>query len=66
MPGWPVAKQTDSLRTMFGRMTEREAEDFLGHTRALVEDEHRANEEALAEARGEGIPPAEAHDEEPF
>jgi hypothetical protein len=61
--GWPEGKQTDSLRTALGRMTEREAEDFLGHVRALVEDERRANEEALAEARGEG-PPMEAHDED--
>lgn len=63
--GWPEGKQTDSLRTAFGRMTEREAGDFLAHVRALVEDEKRANEEALAEARGE-VPPQEAHDEEPF
>lgn len=55
--GWPEGKQTDSLRTALGRMTEREAGDFLAHVRALVEDERRANEEALAEARGEG--PAE-------
>lgn len=63
--GWPAAKQTESLVTMFGRMTEREAEDFLGHTRALVEDEKRANEEALAEARGEGSP-REAGEEDAF
>jgi hypothetical protein len=63
--GWPEGKQTDSLRMALGRMTEREAEDFLGHVRALVDDERRANEEALAEARGEVIP-AEAQDEEAF
>jgi hypothetical protein len=55
---WPKQKQTESLVTFLRRATEREAEDFLAHTRALVEDERRANEEALAEARGEG-PPAD-------
>ena len=40
-------------------------EDFLAHVRALVEDEKRADEEALAEARGDA-PTQEAHDEEPF
>lgn len=63
--GWPVGKQTHSLTTFFGRATESEAEDFLGHVRALVEDERRANEEALAEARGEG-PPTGAYDEGAF
>jgi hypothetical protein len=52
--GWPEGKQTDSLRMAFGRMTEREAADFLAHVRALVEDEKRANEEALAEAQAGG------------
>jgi hypothetical protein len=48
--GWPKAKQTDSLRTAFGRMTEREASDFLAHLRAIVEDERAANREALADS----------------
>jgi hypothetical protein len=39
--GWPEAKRTDSLRTMFARMTEREGGDFLAHVRALMEDEKR-------------------------
>lgn len=64
---WPKAKQTDSLITFLRRSTEREAEDFLAHTRALVEDEKRANEEALAEARGDGPPAAvRTEDQEPF
>jgi len=67
MPGWPVAKQTDSLPTFLARCTPREAEDFLAHTRALVADEKAANEEALAEARGSVSPVAdETVDEEPF
>jgi hypothetical protein len=49
--GWPAGKQTDSLRTALGRMSEREAGDFLAHVRALVEDERKANEEALAAHR---------------
>jgi hypothetical protein len=67
--GWPQGKQTDSLPVFLARCTEREAEDFLGHTRALVEDERRANEEALAEARSQesGVRSQEAKaDEEPF
>ena len=61
--GWPQAKRTDSLRTAFARMTEREAGDFLAHVRALVEDEQRANEEALA-AHNRGV--AEEDDEGAF
>jgi hypothetical protein len=34
--GWPARKQTDSLRTMFARMTEDEAASFLNHARAIV------------------------------
>jgi hypothetical protein len=67
MPGWPVAKQTDSLPTFLARCTLREVEDFLAHTHALVADERAANEEALAEARGSGSGvPDEVADEEPF
>jgi len=39
---WPKAKQTDSLRTAFARMNEREAGDFLAQVRALVEFEKQA------------------------
>jgi hypothetical protein len=65
---WPQGKQTDSLRTFMARATEREAGDFLAHVRALVDDERRANEEALAEARGSSSFPAsdEVENEEPF
>jgi hypothetical protein len=34
--GWPTRKQTESLRTMFLRMTEDEAAKFLNHARAIV------------------------------
>jgi hypothetical protein len=34
--GWPTRKQTESLRTMFRRMTEDEAAKFLNHARAIV------------------------------
>jgi hypothetical protein len=34
--GWPARKQTESLRTMFARMTEDEAASFLNHARAIV------------------------------
>jgi hypothetical protein len=67
---WPAGKQTQSLREFFARATEREAGDFLAHVRALVlaerQEQQRAAEEALAEARGEAIPTEAAHDEEPF
>lgn len=36
---WPEGKRTDSLPTMFARMTEAEAGDFLAHVRALMDDE---------------------------
>jgi hypothetical protein len=38
---WPKAKRTDSLATFFARATPAEAEGFLGHVRALMEDERR-------------------------
>jgi hypothetical protein len=38
---WPKAKRTDSLATFFARATPAEAEDFLGHVRALMDDERR-------------------------
>jgi hypothetical protein len=52
-PPWPQAKQTDSLKTFFARATEREAGDLLAHARALVEDERRANADALAALHGD-------------
>lgn len=39
---WPEGKRTDSLRTMFNRCTTSEAEDFLAHVRALMDDERRS------------------------
>ena len=63
--GWPEGKQTDSLRVALARMTERESAGFLAQVRFLVEDEKRANEEALAEARGEA-PQEATQDEELF
>ena len=39
--GWPEGKRTDSLRTMFARMTAAEAGDLLAHVRALCDDERR-------------------------
>jgi hypothetical protein len=60
-PSWPQAKQTDSLKTFFARATAAEAGDLLAHARALVDDEQRANAEALAEHHG-GQPPADEDD----
>jgi hypothetical protein len=54
--GWPEGKRTESLPTMLARCTEREAQDFLAHVRALVEDEERANAEALAGLRHDDGP----------
>lgn len=48
---WPEGKYTTSLATMFARMTVREADDFLGHVRALMEDERR---ELLNDASSSG------------
>jgi hypothetical protein len=62
---WPKAKQTDSLTTMFRRMTERQAEDFLAHVRALCDDERSAAEEALAALNRDDEQVTEA-DVEPF
>jgi hypothetical protein len=62
--GWPDGKRTDSLRTAFSRMTAREAGDFLAHVRALVDDEKRANEEALHEYHNGGM--GEEADGEPI
>lgn len=39
---WPAGKWTTSARTMFARMTEREAGDFLAHVRAICDDERRS------------------------
>lgn len=38
---WPKAKRTDSLTTFFKRATKQEAEELLGHVRALCDDERR-------------------------
>lgn len=40
--GWPEGKRTDSLKTMFARMNEREAGDFLAHVRTIADDERRS------------------------
>jgi hypothetical protein len=61
---WPAAKQTESLPVFFARATDREAQDLLAHVRALVADEKAANDEALAQHRGE-LPPVD-ETEEPF
>jgi hypothetical protein len=58
---WPEAKRTDSLRTMFARMTAEEAGDFLAHVRNLMEDEKR---ELLAQSHEnlpDPEPPARPH-----
>jgi len=55
--------RTDSLRSFFSHATARQADDLLAHVEALVDDEKRANEDALAEARGE---PPNDDDEGPF
>ena len=39
---WPKAKRTNSLKTMFARMTAQEAGEFLAHVRALMDHERRA------------------------
>jgi hypothetical protein len=36
---WPEAKRTDSLRTMFARMTDGEAAVFLAYVRAICDEE---------------------------
>lgn len=62
--GWPEGKQTDSLRTAFGRMTADEAADFLAHVRAACEAERDALlEHAREAAMNAEEPPV---DEEPF
>ena len=38
---WPKAKRTESLTTMRARMTASEADEFLAHVRALMEDERQ-------------------------
>lgn len=38
---WPKGKRTDSLRTMFGRMTADEARGFLAYVRDIMADERR-------------------------
>lgn len=53
---WPKAKRTDSLTTMLKRATPAEAQEFLAHVRALMEDERRellqfASEQPSAESQ---------------
>jgi hypothetical protein len=52
---WPKAKRTESLTTMRARMTTSEADDFLAHVRALMEDERQ---ELLAQSH-ENMPDPE-------
>lgn len=62
---WPEAKRTDSLRTMFARMTEREAGDFLAHVRSIADDERRSYLEDADQSRGGDKPDGvsqEVHD----
>lgn len=54
--GWPEAKRTDSLRTMFARMTDTEAGEFLAHVRLLCESERRSYLEDADEARSGARP----------
>lgn len=65
--GWPEAKRTDSLRTMFARMTADEAGDFLAQVRALMEDEKRellSFADAHPDLDGiDGLTPEQAHAE---
>jgi hypothetical protein len=58
---WPEGKRTESLRTMFARMTEREAGDFLAHVRAIADEERRSYlEDADAAQTDEAGDPAGA------
>lgn len=50
---WPEGKRTDSLKTMFARMTADEAGEFLAHVRALMDDERA---ELLRQAREDAAP----------
>lgn len=63
--GWPKAKQTGSIPIAVARMSDREAEDFLAHVRAVVEDEHIIEQEALSESNRGHEAPTEV-DQEPF
>jgi len=62
--GYVPGLRTDSLRAFFSHATARQADDLLAHVEALVDDEKRANDEALAEARGDE--PNDDDDERPF
>lgn len=63
--GWPKGKQTGSLPIAIARMTEREAESFAAQVRAIVEDERKDYQEALAESNAGHEAVSEA-DQEPF
>jgi len=64
--GYVPGLRTDSLRSFFSHATSRQAEDVLAHVEALVADEQRANDEALAEARGVSADDPNDDDERPF
>ena len=51
--GYVPGLRTDSLRSFLSHATSRQAEDVLAHVEALVADEKRANDEALAEAHAD-------------
>jgi hypothetical protein len=62
---WPKNKRTDSLTTMFKRATRAEAHDFLGHVRALADDERRsylADADAAREQPQPRHPDQKVHD----
>jgi len=64
--GYVPGLRTDSLRAFLSHATSRQAEDVLAHVEALVADEKRANDEALAEARGVSADDPNDDDERPF
>ena len=64
--GYVPGLRTDSLRAFFSHATARQAEDVLAHVEALVDDERRANEDALAEARGDAATDDPTEGERPF
>jgi hypothetical protein len=63
--GWPKAKQTDSLRSFFGRATDAEAADFLAHLRAICDDERKGLLADANEAPSDAMEKLE-EDAEPF
>lgn len=53
---WPEAKRTNSLTTMLRRCTRQEADDFLGHVRAICDDERRSMLEDVDQALADEAP----------